>query len=265
MKPLLAAIISLAVAGPAVAGLTERELAGVSFAPPSGARVPVSLKFQDRENSKVTLGEALDGRPGLLIPVDYTCRSVCGPALSIAAAALTQTGLSAGRDYRLIVVGIDPKDNLKDARALTEARVGDPALIASASILTGDAGTVQAFTTALGYNAVFDAETDQFAHSSGAVTLGRDGSVGRVLSVLALNPQDLRLALVEAGEGRIGGLGDRLALLCYGFDPVHGVYTPAIRRILQAASVVMVGVLALALLTLHRRSRRAGRPREGVS
>lgn len=265
MKPLLAAIIFLALAGPAVAGLTERELAGVSFTPPPGARVPASLIFQDLENTRVTLGEALDGRPGLLIPVDYTCRSVCGPALSIATAALSETGLKAGRDYRLIVVGIDPKDNLEDARGLIEARVGDPALVASASILTGDAKNLQALTTALGYNAIFDPETDQFAHSSGAVTLARDGSVGRVLSVLALNPKDLRLALIEAGEGRIGGLGDRLALLCYGFDPVHGVYTPAIRRILQVAGAGTVGTLALALITLHRRSRRAGRPREGVS
>ena len=57
--------------------------------------------------------------------------------------------------------------------------------------------------------------------------LTADGRVARALSSLALNPRDLRLALVEAGEGRIGGLADRITLLCSGFDPVHGVYTPA--------------------------------------
>ena len=58
--------------------------------------------------------------------------------------------------------------------------------------------------------------------------LTADGRVSRALSSLALQPADLRLALLEAGEGKIGGLAGRLALLCYGFDAVHGIYTAQI-------------------------------------
>jgi hypothetical protein len=43
--------------------------------------------------------------------------------------------------------------------------------------------------------------------------------VMRVLSALGLNPTDLRLALVDAGEGHAGSVVDRAVLLCYGFDP----------------------------------------------
>src|SRR5690242_16070364 len=116
MRHLLAILIALVLIRPALAGLTERDLAEAALAPGVEARVPTSLTFRDLENRAITLGESLGGRPGLLVPVDYTCRSTCGPALSLIAAALTQTGLEPGRDYRLIAVGIDPKDSPDDAR-----------------------------------------------------------------------------------------------------------------------------------------------------
>jgi protein SCO1/2 len=264
MRSFIGVLLLLGLAVPAQAGLTERDLAEVRLAPPAAARIPLSLAFQNLDGQANTLGAVLGGHPGLLIPVDYTCRSVCGPTLSIVAAAVSESGLRADRDYRLIVVGIDPKDGRDEARALTEAQIGDPTLAASTAVLTGDASSIEALTAALGYRAVYDPDNDQFAHPSAVLALTPDGRVARVLSGLAFNPQDLRLALVEAGEGGVGGLQDRLALLCYGFDPVHGVYTPAIRRLLEVAATATVGLLALALITLHRRSRAARAP-EGAS
>jgi protein SCO1/2 len=257
MRIWIAILAAIMMTGPARAGVTERDLSEVRIAPPAEARVPSALAFRDLKGRPTTVEAALDGRPGLLIPVDYTCRTICGPTLAIASDALGRTGLRPGRDYRLIVVGIDAKDTSEAARALTQARIGDPAIATDAAVLTGDAATVQALTAALGYQDVYDPENDQFAHPNAAVALMPDARVARVLSGLALDPRDLRLALVEAGEGRTGGFGDRLILLCYGFDPVHGIYTPAIRRILQAFGIATVGALALLVLILHRRSRRS--------
>jgi protein SCO1/2 len=257
MRALIAFLVGIMLAGPAWAGVTERDLAGVGIAPPKDARVPTTLAFRDLQGRTMTVETALDGHPGLLIPVDYTCRTVCGPTLAIAAEALDGTGLRPGSDYRLIVVGIDPRDGREEAYGLTGTRIGDRALAASASVLSGDAATVQALLTALGYRTAYDPENDQFAHPSAVVALMPDARVARVLSSLALDPRDLRLALVEAGEGKTGGIGDQLILLCYGFDPVHGIYTPAIRRILQTAGVGTIGTLALVLLVFHRRSRRS--------
>ncbi|MEZ0167416.1 SCO family protein [Microvirga sp. TS319] len=265
MKRLSGLLLALALCRPALAGLTERDLSEVTLAPQPEARVPASLNFRDLSNRNMTLGEALAGRPALLIPVDYTCRSTCGPALSILEGALIQTGLQAGRDYRLIVVGIDPKDSSDDARAFVHARIGDDALLASISVLTGDPSAVRTLTASLGYRALYDAGKDQFAHPSGVVALLPDGRVSRVLSALALDPQDLRFALVESGEGRIGGMTDRLMLLCYGFDAVHGIYTPVISRVLQAACAGTLAVLMLALAAFHVRSRHVGSSSQGKS
>ena len=110
-------------------------------------------------------------------------------------------------------------------------------------------------TEALGFHYRYDAAVDQFAHPAGALVMTADGRVSRTLSSLALNPKDLRLALVEAGAGRIGTFRDRLALLCYGFDAAHGVYAPAIARMLKLfAALTIIGVLGL-IAVLERRRR----------
>jgi len=77
-----------------------------------------------------------DGRPTLLLPADFTCKQICGPALTIASSALQQTGLVAGRDYSLVVVGIDPRDTIDDARRFTQGQIGGT----GTSVLTGSQG-----------------------------------------------------------------------------------------------------------------------------
>jgi protein SCO1 len=68
----------------------------------------------------------------------------------------------------------------------------------------------------------------------------------------------LRLALLEAGGGKIGGLAGRIALLCYGFDAVHGIYTRQIATLLQIGGGLTVAILASALGLMLWRSARRG-------
>jgi protein SCO1/2 len=241
---------------PAVAwaGLTEQQIGQVALAPPPGARVPTALVFKNREGRSLTLGDAIAGRPTLLLPADFTCSEICGPALSIAASALGQTGLEAGRDYSLVVVGIDARDGLDAAQRFTSGQIGGP----GASILTGNADAISSLLKAIGYHFERDATNDSIAHPAGFVTLTADGRVSRVLSSLALQPTDLRLALVEAGEGRIGGLAGRLALLCYGFDAVHGIYSRQIATALRIGGGLTVAALVAAVGLMLWRTRKHG-------
>jgi protein SCO1/2 len=257
VKPLFAAIVVMAfpliLATGAQAALTRSELDGVSLAPPAGAAAPLALNFRDIDDRRVTLREAIGGRPSLLLLVDYTCRTICGPALAIASGALAQTGLDPTK-FRLLVIGLDPKDSAEDARVMAR-QIGDPAVENVTTLLRGDPDNVHQLTDALGYRYRYDAAEDQFAHPAGALVMTADGRVSRGLSSLALNPRDLRLALVEAGAGRIGTFRDRLTLLCYGFDAAHGVYAPAIARMLKLfAALTVIGALG-SIVVLERRRR----------
>ncbi|MGY3453983.1 SCO family protein [Bradyrhizobium sp. USDA 4353] len=248
-------IVALAVwPSVASAGLTEQQIGSVAFDPPPGARVPMWLPFKDVAGETVTIGQAIGGRPTLLIPADFTCKQICGPALTIAGSALQQTGLVAGRDYSVVVVGIDPRDTIEDARRFTEGQIATE----GNSVLTGTRESIGQLLQMIGYHDAFDASRDAVAHPAAFATLGADGRVVRTLSSLALQPTDLRLALLEAGHGRIGGLAGRIALLCYGFDAVHGIYTRRITTVLRMAGAISVVLLASAIVLMLLRSSKRG-------
>jgi protein SCO1 len=240
---ILATLLLLLIAGGAgaQAGLTQAVLDDVAVEPRSDATLPLGLRFLDESAQPRTLGDVLAGKPAILLFADYTCRALCGPILTFVAAGLERSGLAAGVDYGLVVIGLDPKDDPKSARAAKAARVGS--------------GTPLA-TSALGYRYAYDAEHDQFAHPSAAFAVNSAGRVTRVLSGLTLDGADLRMALVEAGEGRVGSLGDRLRVLCYGFDPVRGVYTEKITFWLELAALFTLFGMAVAMVVMNAISRR---------
>jgi protein SCO1 len=249
----------LFVGGPAWARLSQSELARVAAAPVPGAQAPLDLRVTDALTGQATtLGQVLAGHPVLLLPVDYTCGNVCDPMVSMSADALAAAGLAPG-DSTLVLVGIDPRDDAAAARRMLADTLGERAASVRPRALIVSDEALARLTGALGYNAVYDPGTDSFAHPAAALLLTGDGRVARVLSPLALTGRDLRFALTEAGEGRVGGLADRLALLCYGYDAARGVYTPLVRRILTVAGLVTILAIGVLILGLTRLARtRAG-------
>ena len=241
---------------PASAGITASELQDVAVSPPPDARIPMQSDWRDEHGVRTTLGEALAGRPALLIFADYTCKTLCGPILGFVVDALVKSGLDASQ-YRLIVLGIDPKDGSKEAAALKQTRVDNSDVASATVMLTADKTTIRQIADAIGYRFKYDAEHDQFAHPAAVMALTSDGRLTRVLSGLGIDGNDFRLALTEASEGRIGKFTDRLRLFCYGFDPSIGIYTLTIYRWLSIAAVLTVITLAGAIAWMSMRSRRA--------
>jgi protein SCO1 len=254
-----AALLVLSIAGGAAeAGVTQAVLDGLTVEPRPDAALPLDLRFLDEDGQPRTFGGMLAGKPAVVVFADYTCRTLCGPILTFVAAGLEQSGLAAGADFGLVVVGLDPRDDLQSARASKAARIGDGTPLAAATVmLKGEEAAITAVAGALGYRYAYDAEHDQFAHPAAAFVVTPAGRVTRVLSVLGLDGPDLRLALVEAGEGRVGSFGDRLRLLCYGFDAVRGIYTETITLWLEVAALATMSGMAAAVVAMNAKSRQA--------
>jgi protein SCO1/2 len=245
---------------PAAAGITPQDYASVGVAPVVDAAVPLDATVIDGAGSPRTVNELITSRPTVLVFADYNCTTLCGPIVAFVAHALEQSGLRSGADFGLVVIGLDPKNSPADATRMRRVHLGDDSALAEAAIfVTADQPTVQRLAAALGYNYVYDQEHDQFVHPGAAYVLRPDGHVVRVLTGLGISGDDFRMALVESGEGRIGTLGDRVRLICSGFDPVHGGYNLMVSRLLAAtglATMLMLGGL-VAILILPRRNRSA--------
>jgi protein SCO1/2 len=258
MKRLIAIVLLLyMLPAPAAFGFSATDLNAISAAPGPGAALPSGLHFLDQQGRSLKLAAALHGVPNVLIFADYKCRTLCGPIVEFAASALAKTGLRPGADYRVIVIGLDPRDGLADARAMEAEHVGAASPIERAALfLTGDRAAITAATAALGYHYRYDPQHDQFAHPAAVYITDARGRVTRVLSGLGLDGVDLRLALVDAGHGAVGTLIDQIHLLCYGYDPVRGVYTERITFILELAAGATLLVMAGGILTLLAFERR---------
>jgi protein SCO1/2 len=136
----------------------------------------------------------------------------------------------------------------------------DDPVAAAAVFLTGDEAAIRAVTAALGYRYTYDAAHDQYAHPAAAYVLDTRGAVARVLSGLGLSGADMRLALVGAGDGRVGTFADHIRLLCYGYDPVRGIYTERITLFLQFGALATVAALAGSIALMTLKTQRRGAP-----
>jgi protein SCO1/2 len=214
---------------------------GITLSP--GAAAPLAAVVTDENGRRYGLGELIS-RPTVLVFADYTCRTLCGPVLAFVAAALQQSGLEAGAQYQLLVIGLDPKDGPKTAATMRQKYLGDYVTINNAAkFVTADAATIKALTGALGYRYHYDADDDQYVHPGAAYVLSAKGQVVRLLTGIGLSGADMRLALVEASDGWVGTLRDKVRLLCSHFDPIHGAYDVAVSRMLALGGGI--GILVL--------------------
>ncbi|HZP98260.1 MAG TPA: SCO family protein [Reyranella sp.] len=226
-----------------------------------GAQLPLDTGFRDEHGNVVTLRQVGQGKPIVLAPVLHHCPNICGLTLAGLADAIAHQKYVVGRDFRVVAFGIDPHEGPADAAdSLMRLRTAFPALQGGVVGLTGAAPDIAAVTQALGYRYAWDKDIGQYAHVAAVAILTPEGKLTRWLYGISPSANDLKLALTDAAQGRLGSLGDRFLLLCYHYDPKTGRYGPLIWIVLRAAGGAIVvlggGLIAFALIRERRRSRR---------
>jgi protein SCO1/2 len=252
MRPLAALLLSLFWAAAAQGALTPAELADVAVSPPPGARLDPGLAAPDTDGTMRTIGGILAGRTAFFTFVDYTCTTLCGTSLVLLGEALGRSR-HAPSEYRIVAMGLDPNEPPASAIAMMEHEIPDR-LRAATVFLRPDHDTLAKATAMLGFRYAYDAANRRFAHPAAVYVIGQDGSLRGVLSPFALTAGDMDGVLVGS---RGTGLVERVRLLCYGLDPLHGKYSASITTGLRIAGALTVMLVASAVLLLIRGARRA--------
>jgi protein SCO1/2 len=173
--------------------------------------------------------------------------------------ALDVLKMEPGRDFDLITVSFDARENPDQARKRKKVYVNRYARAGAEGawhFLTGERAEIERLTKAVGFRYVWDTETNQFAHAAGVVVLTPAGVVSRYLYGIEYAPKDLRLALVESAAGRLGSVVDSFLLACYRYDPVHGRYGAYAMGLLRLAAVATLATLVGFVAVSLRRERR---------
>jgi protein SCO1 len=227
--------------------------------------VPLDLVFRQEDGTPVRLADLVHGRPVIVSLVYYQCPMLCDLTLSGLVQSLKAVELTAGRDFDVLTVSFDPGEGPAEATAARQRylpRYGRAEAEAGWHFLTGDAESIRRLTDAVGFRYAYDADNDVFAHAAGIVMLTADGVVSRYFFGTDQPPKDLRLGLVESGQGTVGTPVDQILLYCFHYDPVLGRYSAATMNLVRAGGIVTVLVLVTFILVMLRRDRRAA-PRDG--
>jgi protein SCO1/2 len=245
---------------PAVNAATFNQLLNrVGIKTEFGRQVPLDAQFTDSTGARVGLGDCLAGRPTILHLVYYQCPMLCKLSTDGLLSTLSTINLKMGQDFSVVTISFDPRDGPEisaSAKKLATARCVNEDVEHGWQFLTGDAPAIAAVTDAVGFHYTFDETTRQFAHPAGIFILTPDGKVSRYLSGTDYSPRDVRMALAEASDGKIGSAVDHALLLCYMYDPTVGKYGFAVLSVMRAAGIATVGTLALAIAKMIRRDRR---------
>lgn len=225
----------------------------VDFRQQPGAQVADATQWRDARGRTRALKSVQDGRPMLLVLSWFGCEGLCPVLLENLRAAQSSLGLPVD-DYRIVAVSIDPEEGPEDGSNMAHhLSPRGTAELSNWAFLTGTHAAITRLSDSVGFDYVYDAQRDRFAHPAGLVVIAPDGKINRYLLGLRPSARDLRLALVAASEGRLGSVLQKTLLRCYHFDPETGQYNLAVMRLLQVLGVVFLFALAVMLVYLQRR------------
>ena len=253
-----AALAGLTVAGPVYAIAGEIPDAGIDQR--LDTELPLDLAFRDEAGQLVTLGDIIDGsQPAVLALVYYECTMLCGEVLNGKLAAFRELDLGIGTDFQVITVSFDPSETHEIAapkkRVVLESydREGGEE---GWHFLTNEGDSAKQLANAVGFRYTYLPDIDEYAHGSAIILVTPNGIVSRYFFGVDYPMRDLRFALIDAGEGKVGSLADQILFLCMYYDPESGMYTIAVMRVLQLAGGATALVLACFVITMLLRERR---------
>jgi protein SCO1/2 len=191
--------------------------------------------------------------------VYYECPMLCTQVLNGLASGIGVLDESVGREFDVVTISFDPRETAVLAAAKKQAyleRYKREGAAEGWHFLTGDQAAIEAVTDAAGFRYAWDAETQQFAHASGVIVVTPQGRVSRYLFGIEYAPRDLKFALMESSEGRIGSVVDQVLLYCFHYEPKTGSYSlVAMNTVRLGGAVTLVALVGFVVVALRREKR----------
>lgn len=221
-----------------------------------GTQIDLSLPFFDEDGTPITLKDAfVPNRPFLLAPVYYTCPNLCNLTLTGVTTLLQEIKLKLGSDFTVIAYSIKPEETADLAAKKRQNYLNElgpiSGDIAAWRFLTGPESSVKALSEQIGFK--YLRQEDDFAHAAAVIVVTPTGLVSKYLFGVVYDPLETRKVLVDASEGRIGTLGEKIFLYCFRYDHLTGKYSPVVMNLTRVVGGVVVVLLFGTLIVLRRR------------
>jgi len=235
--------------------LPEDVLKQIVFTQKPGAVVPAGLAFRDETGAPVKLGGYFGKKPVILILGYYRCPMLCSAVLNGLIGGLQDLKEDAGKDFEIVSVSIDPRETPALAAAKKGnylARYARTDAVQGWHFLTGDEPAISQLASAVGFKYAYDPDSGQYAHPSGITILTPAGRVSHYLFGVTFSGRDLRTALADAADAKIGSLIQQFFFLCFHYSPLTGKYSGLVMVVVRCMGVAVP--LSLVVLIARRKA-----------
>ena len=248
-------------------GIPDRRI-GVGVDEKLDTNIPLDVKFSDDQGRLVDFAKLLDQKKPILLTLNYSnCPGLCVAQLNGLVKGINQVkSLKLGTDFYMVSLSIDPRDTVKkaaDTKVRYSVDLEDPHSVDGWTFLTGTEKDIVTIAKAVGFNYTYDAKHDQYNHPAAAIFISPKGRITRYLYEVGFFGDTLKMALIEAGEGKIGSTLDAFVLWCSHYDASENRYSSSAKMLLSVFAGIFLTMGLTALLPFWLSGRR-GRILAGV-
>jgi protein SCO1/2 len=196
-----------------------KDLSNIGIDEKLGQVIPLDLIFHDEHGHSISLKQLIH-RPTILAPVYYHCPNVCSFLLFNLAEVINKMPSEAGKEYQVLTFSFDETEdsNLALEKKRMYLKMIEKSFPEDAwRFLTGDKENIRQLTDAIGFH--FKRQGQDFLHPVSLVILSPNGKITRYLYGTEFLPFDLKMALLEASEGRVGPTLSKVLRFCFSYDP----------------------------------------------
>lgn len=216
--------------------------------------IPSDIQFYTEQGDLVPLVSLID-KPTVLVLVYYTCPGICSPLLDGVADVISKMDIELGEDYQVITVSFNPEetpDLARDKKVNYVKQVKKEIKEEAWMWMTGDSANIYALTNTVGYH--FIKQGEDYIHAAAIIAISPDSKVTRYLYGTYFLPFDLKMAIVEASEGRSGPTINKVLRYCFSYDPQEKSYVFNITKVTATLILFFVAVFFIYLVFSKRKT-----------
>lgn len=217
--------------------------------------LPDNITLTNENYETVNLLEKID-KPTVIALVYYECPGICSPLLEGVADVITRAKIDLGTEYQVFTVSFDPEEKPKLAR---DKKMNYAKLVKGKDVehgwtwFTGDSANITRLLDALGYKV--KKQGQEYIHPAALMVISPEGKITRYLHGTYFLPFDLKMAVIEASQGRSGPTINKVLQYCFSYDPEGKKYVLNFTKI--SGSIIILLALSLFVgLMISKKSRK---------
>ncbi len=215
-----------------------------------GKTVP-EISMVDSEGRALSMSGFL-GKPLVISLIYYKCVASCPVLNEGLSEALSDINLRLAEDYNVLTLSFRESETVEDAsqfKKKLQIKMKDkiPANFDKWVFATSTKDDIKKFTDALGYRFFYSTQDSVYVHPNVYIFISPKGKITRYLFGLFPISDDIKIALIEAADGKIGksDIINAFTLACFKYDAHLGGYKLNLPFIVGMISIAIAMVTAV--------------------